>query len=104
MSSRTPTRGSHLSTSRGKHARVIAVGKSMKTSHFFNLAIAFDGNGNGRSVVDSSFRHFADYNFDPLRGAPSFVTEAPGYGLMKNAAALTDAETYVHNIARWLAE
>jgi hypothetical protein len=86
------------------HARVIAVGKSLKTSHPFNLAIAFDGNGNGRAVVDSSFHHFADYNFDPLRGAPSFVTEAPGYGLTKNAVALTDAKTYVLNIARWLAE
>jgi hypothetical protein len=86
------------------HARVIAAGKSLRTSHPFNLAIAFDGNGNGRAVVDSSFHHFADYNFDPLRGAPSFVTEAPGYGLMKNAAALTDAKTYVLNIARWLAE
>jgi hypothetical protein len=86
------------------HARVISVGKSLTTSHPFNLTIAFDGNGNGRAVVDSSFHHFADYNFDPRMGSPSFVTEAPGYGLMENATALADAKMYVLNIARWLAE
>ena len=60
-----------------KHARVIARGKSLKTSHLFNLTIAFDGNGNGQAVVDSSFHHFADYNFDPRMGSPSLVSEAP---------------------------
>src|SRR5262249_41643177 len=86
------------------HARVIAIGKSLKTAHTFNLAIAFEGNGNGRAVVDSSFHHFADYNFDPRKGSPSFVTEAPGYGLLENTAAREDAEVYVLNIARWLTE
>jgi hypothetical protein len=87
-----------------KQARVIAVGKSLKTSRPFNLTIAFDRNGSGRAVVDSSFHHFADYNFDPRIGSPSFVNEVPGYGLMENASALEDARTYVRNIARWLAE
>ena len=87
-----------------KHARVIARGKSLKTSHLFNLTIAFDGNGNGRAVVDSSFHHFADYNFDPRMGSPSFVSEAPGSGLRENATALGDAKMYILNIARWLAK
>jgi hypothetical protein len=86
------------------HARVIAVGKSLKTSRPFNLTIASDRNGNGRAVVDSSFHHFADYNFDPRRGSPSFVTEAPGYGLTENASAVRDAKMYVLNIAHWLTE
>jgi hypothetical protein len=87
-----------------RHARVIAIGKSMTTFHPFNLAIAFDGNGNGRAVVDSSFHHFADYNFNPRLGAPSFVTEVPGYGLLEHPTAFEDAKTYAQNIARWLAE
>src|SRR5215831_4167110 len=57
------------------HARVVAVGKSAITGRPFNLAIAFERNGNGRAVVDSSFHHFLDYNLDPRAGCPSFVTE-----------------------------
>jgi hypothetical protein len=85
-----------------KQARVVAIGRSLKTSKPFNLAICFERNGDGRAVVDSSFHHFADYNFDPRRGSPSFVTEPPGYGLLENETALADAKTYPQNIARWL--
>ena len=32
----------------------------------------------GRALAASTFHHFADYNRDLDRGAPSFVTEPPG--------------------------
>src|SRR5262249_43644788 len=37
--------------------------------------IAFERNGTGRTVVDSSFHHFLDYNLDPRAGCPCLVTE-----------------------------
>ena len=51
---------------------------------YFNLAVVLDGevapDGRpmGRAIAESTFHHFADYNWDLDRGAPSFVTEAPG--------------------------
>ncbi len=87
-----------------RHARVVAVGKSAITGRPFNLAIAFDRNGNGRAVVDSSFHHFLDYNLDPRAGCPSFVTEPSGSGMLENRQAAADAKAYIENIARWLAE
>jgi len=86
------------------HARVAALGRSTTTGHPFNIAIAFDRNGRGRAVVDSSFHHFLDYNLDPHTGCPSFVTEPTGSGMLENSQALTDTKAYIENIARWLVE
>jgi hypothetical protein len=92
-----------------RHARVIATGKSMTTDRSFNLAVAFerrnDGHGNrlGRAVAESSFHHFADYNWDIEMGCPSFVEEAPGNAVKKNPARLADVKAYVRNLALWLA-
>src|SRR5262249_5985832 len=56
----------------------------------FTLAIASERSDDspGRGVAESSFPHFADYNWTPAVGAPSFVTEKPGSGLKENPTAL----------------
>jgi hypothetical protein len=90
-------------------ARVIARGRSRTTGREFNLAVAFErsvvayGNRLGRAVADSSFHHFADYNWDPALGCPSFVTEPVGDSLKKNPCAIADTRRYVRNLALWLA-
>src|SRR5262249_52382296 len=62
-----------------RNARAIAMGCSLATGRRFNLAVAFDrdsdeyGNHHGRAVAESSFHHFADYNWDVASGCPSFV-------------------------------
>jgi hypothetical protein len=90
-------------------AHVIAVGKSAATGRPFNLIVAFergaeDGDRSpGRAVVHSSFHHFADYNWNPRLGAPSFVTEPEGRGMASNPRAASDIRAYVGNLARWAA-
>ena len=90
-------------------ARVIATGKSETTGRPFNLVVAFEtsndnhGNTLGRGIAESSFHHFADYNWDTDMGCPSFVAEPPGDGYKRNPRALEDVKTYVDNAARWLA-
>jgi len=90
-------------------ARVIAVGRSIASGRPFNLVVAFersldlDGHLLGRAAVHSSFHHFADYNWDTRRGAPSFVTEPEGSGMASNPQAAADIRSYVGNLARWLA-
>ena len=90
-------------------ARVVAVGRSVASGRPFNLVVAFessrdrDGNRLGRAVAHSSFHHFADYNWDTRRGAPSFVTEPEGTGMAANAQAEADIRAYVANLARWIA-
>ena len=91
-----------ISVPKGAKARVIATGKSKLTGRNFNIAVAFEGNGGGRAIADSSFHHFLDYNLDPGRGCPSFVTESPGDGMLKNTAARDDAFAYFRNLAAWL--
>jgi hypothetical protein len=94
---------------REEHARVIATGKSETTGRPFNLIVAFEsstdnhGNQLGRGIAESSFHHFADYNWDTEMGCPSFVAEPPGDGYKRNPRALEDIKTYVSNAARWLA-
>ena len=89
-------------------ARVIAKGTSKTTGREFNLIVAFDpytngnANGNGRAVVQSSFHHLADYNWDIDLGCPTFVTEEPGMGYKEDPAALDDIKGYVANVAQWL--
>lgn len=60
------------------------------------------GNTRGRAVAESSFHHFADYNWDLGKGCPGFVTEPPGDGVGKHPARLDDVRSYVRNLARWL--
>jgi hypothetical protein len=85
-------------------ARVIAQGRSKATGRRFNLAVAFEASrGKGRAIAESSFHHFADYNWDPRRGSPSFVTEAPGDAILRDPAALASVHRYVRNVATWLA-
>jgi hypothetical protein len=89
-------------------ARVIAAGRSIATGRPFNLVVAFqsqrdrEGNVLGRGAAHSSFHHFADYNWDTRKGAPSFVTEPEGTGMSSNAQAAADIRAYVANLAHWL--
>jgi hypothetical protein len=93
-----------VSAPTGARARVIARGKSKATGAVFNLAVAFEADGqNGRAIAQSTFHHFADYNWDPRVGAPSFVDEPPGDGMLRHPEARTDAHRYALNVARWLA-
>jgi hypothetical protein len=91
------------------NAQVVAMGKSIITDRTFNLAVAFDrqldpaGNMLGRAVTASTFHHFCDYNWNPDRGCPSFVTEPSGEGMKREPQALADIHTYVANLVRWLA-
>lgn len=88
----------------GRAARVIACGRSKASGEEFNLAVAFDGHeGQGRAIAQSTFHHFADYNWDAGSGCPGFVSEAPGDGMTANPAALADIERYVVNATHWLA-
>jgi hypothetical protein len=85
-------------------ARVIATGRSTVTGRTFNLAVAFESSGSdGRAVAQSTFHHFADYNWDPATGSPSFVSEPPGDSMMRFPEARRSTERYVHNLALWLA-
>jgi hypothetical protein len=87
-----------------QEARVIAIGLSKISGRPFNLAVAFESKqGSGRAIAESTFHHFADYNWNPAAGAPSFVSEPPGDGLSRNADALADVHRYARNIALWLA-
>jgi len=92
------------------NARVIATGLSQVTRRPFNLVVAFEhsidayGNTLGRAVAESSFHHFADYNWDTAKGCPSFLEEPPGDGFKTEPEKLEDFKTYVRNLALWLAQ
>jgi hypothetical protein len=89
-------------------ARVIAQGRSTVTGRAFNLAVCLDGETTpdgrplGRALSCSTFHHFADMNWDPDVGAPSFVTEPPGDEIKRDPSRLEIYKDYVQNIARWL--
>jgi hypothetical protein len=86
-----------------RRARTVARGRSAATGRAFDLVVAFERDGVvGRAIAESSFHHFADYNWDPSRGAPSFVTEPSGDGMRRDPRALDDIRAYVANAARWL--
>jgi hypothetical protein len=88
---------------RNEAARVIVRGKSIATGMKFNIAVAFEpGEHGGPGIAESTFHHFADYNWDTSSGAPSFVSEAPGDGLRRVPEALGDTHRYALNIAAWL--
>lgn len=87
----------------GEDARVILRGNSKVTGLEFNIAVAFEpGEHGGPAIAESTFHHFADYNWDPGCGSPSFVSEPPGDGLKRVPEALEDTQRYVLNIAAWL--
>lgn len=86
-------------------ARVIAVGTSKVTGRRFNLAVAFEpGAGGGPAIAQSTFHHFADYNWDIGSGAPSFVDEPPGEGIKILPQAMADTRRYARNVALWLSQ
>jgi len=85
-------------------ARVIATGTSKASGRSFNIAVAFEPTvAGGPAIAESTFHHFCDYNWDPARGCPTFVTEAPGHGLQHSPAARRSIRCYVRNLALWLA-
>jgi hypothetical protein len=93
-----------VSAPRHSAARVISTGTSKVTGRSFNVAVAFEPNSKeGPAIAESSFHHFADYNWDPGHGCPSFVEERPGNAMAREPRALFDTHRYVLNVARWLA-
>jgi hypothetical protein len=93
-----------VSAPAGEPARVIARSRSKVTGTVFNIAVAFEGDGElGRAIAQSTFHHFSDYNWDPRVGAPSFVDEPPGDGILRRAETLAATHRYARNVARWLA-
>jgi hypothetical protein len=89
-------------------ASVVGRGRSAVTGRLFNLAIAVkgeitsSGRPRGRALVCSTFHHFADMNWNGDAGAPSFVTDLPGYEIERDPARLEVFKDYVGNIANWL--
>jgi hypothetical protein len=87
----------------GEGARVIVRGTSKVTGASFNIAVAFEaGEHGGPGLAQSTFHHFADYNWDRRSGCPSFVTEPPGDGMQRFPEALADTQRYALNVAAWL--
>jgi hypothetical protein len=87
---------------------VLAQGRSTATGRRFNLAVVIDGEHGpdgrpmGRAVAESTFHHFADYNWDLGAGAPSFVTEPPGTQIEADPFRIKVFTAYVRNLAAWL--
>ena len=93
-----------VSAPAGELARVIAIGTSNATGRDFNIAVAFESSARGgRAIAQSTFHHFADYNWDTRAGCPTFVDEPPGSTMMTEPQALKDTHRYAINAARWLA-
>jgi hypothetical protein len=104
-----PHEGSVGVTDDMQNGRVVATGRSQSTGQQFNLVVALDGgrdqhgNGCGRSIAESSFHHFADYNWNTSMGCPSFLVDPPGDEIKRDPSRLNDVKMYVANLARWLA-
>jgi hypothetical protein len=98
-----PHEGAVSAPADNPNARVIASGRSTATGRTFNLAVCVDDHPLGRIVACSTFHHFADMNWDPDAGAPSFVTDRPGDEIKRDPARLAIFKDHVYNIARWLA-
>ena len=86
------------------NARVIATGVSLATKRPFNLVVALERSDGqpGRGVAQSTFHHFADYNWDLSTGAPSFVTDPEGDQIEREPGKMEDIKAYVANLVRWL--
>ena len=84
-------------------SRVIMEGQSVATGRRFNTAVAFErSEQGGLAIAQSTFHHFADYNWNAVAGSPSFVTEPAGRGMTQFPEALRSTKQYVQNIAFWL--
>lgn len=100
-----PHEGAVIPPTSDSAARVIATGASLATGQRFNIAVAFERTlDHGPALTQSTFHHFADYNWDPRRGSPDFVTEAPGGNLRTTPEAMRSVHRYVRNAALWLAQ
>ena len=90
------------------HATPLAEGRSATTGRRFPLAVLLEGEPThhggvmGRGLAESSFHHFADFNWDVGRGAPSFASEPPGSEIASDPVRLAAFKDYVHNIVAWL--
>jgi hypothetical protein len=83
---------------------VIAAGRSTVSGAAFNIAVAFEPSAeSGPAIAQSTFHHFADYNWDVAKGAPTFVTEPPGGKLKASPEARRSTERYMRNVGLWLA-
>lgn len=99
-----PHEGAVDAPSEDPTARVIATSRSEVTGRAFNIAVAFEPTPDaGPAIAQSTFHHFADYNWDPAMGCPSFVSELPGNGIAHSPQAQRDIADYARNIALWLA-
>lgn len=99
-----PHEGAVVAPKSDSHARVIATGTSLSTGNHFNIAVAFERTATeGPAIAESTFHHFADYNWDPRRGSPDFVSETPVYELPNSPRAMASVHRYVGNLALWLA-
>jgi hypothetical protein len=85
-------------------ARSVLRGKSVVTGREFDLVVAFERTRERpwRAVAQSSFHHFADYNWDTSKGAPTFVTEPEGDAIRRHPELLDDIRAYVKNCVEWL--
>jgi hypothetical protein len=83
--------------------RVIMEGQSAASGRRYNIAVAFERSAHGgRAIAQSSFHHFADYNWDPSAGCPGFVSEPASDRIVRFPEALRSTRQYVRNIAFWL--
>jgi hypothetical protein len=98
-----PHEGGVLAPQSEPSARIVATGRSSTTGQLFNIAVAFDArSGSGRGWAESTFHHFADYNWNPSLGCPTFVTEKPSSATEDDPSLLDDTKLYVGNLAAWL--
>ena len=98
-----PHEGAVVAPESDPHARVIATGKSLASGKRFNIAVAFEGTSTeGRAIAESTFHHFADYNWDTRTGSPDFVSEPPGSSMQSTPRAMSSVHRYVRNVALWL--
>lgn len=83
--------------------RVVMEGRSSVSGRRYNIAVAFERSAHGgKAIAQSTFHHFADYNWDPSAGCPSFVTEPAGDGIVRFTEALRSTKQYIRNVAFWL--
>jgi len=98
-----PHEGAVSAPTHDSSARVVMEGVSSVSGRRFNLAVAFERSEHGgRAIAQSTFHHFADYNWDPTAGSPSFVSEPVGDGIARFPEALRSTRQYVRNVAFWL--
>lgn len=84
-----PHEGAMVAPPEDPSARVIATGVSKVSGDRFSLIVAFEPTSpSGPALAQSTFHHFADYNWDTARSCPDFVTEPPGEGMVNTPGAL----------------